>query len=112
MPFNDASAASGIFSAPPPVGEHDRKGHELHSANRVARVERTLLSAAFDVDLDSDFGLDFDFDPLESCTDPCSPVEERRFSCPGTFVKHAMELKHLQRRLKRGDREGHGFHPC
>jgi hypothetical protein len=50
--------------------EHDRKGHELHSANRVARVERTLLSAAFDVDLDFDFNLDFDFDPLESCTEP------------------------------------------
>ena len=41
-----------------------------------------ILIFDFDLDLDFglDFGLDFDFDPLESCTDPCSPVEERRFS--------------------------------
>jgi hypothetical protein len=45
-------------------------------------VERTLLSAAFDVDLDLDFGLDFgpdsDLDLLGSCTDPFNPVKERR----------------------------------
>ncbi len=36
-------------------------------------MERTLLSAAFDVDLDFGLNLDFDFDPLESCTDPVQP---------------------------------------
>ena len=43
-------------------------------------MERTLLSAAFDLDFDLALDLDFALDLLDECTARRSAVEERRFS--------------------------------
>jgi len=45
-----------------------------------ARVERTLLSAAFDLDFDFALDLDLLLILLDECTARRSAVEERRFS--------------------------------
>ena len=69
-----SSASRCLCVSSPIKAGQDREGHEYLAARHPARVERTLLSAALDLDPD------LDFDLAGARSDSCATVEERRFT--------------------------------